>query len=67
MEEQILQKLEEQTAAIEKMQKTVDQLRKYFLWTLVITIVTVILPIIGLAILIPWLLQSMTSSLQGIL
>lgn len=57
MEQEILQKIEEQSRKIDEMYRSVEKLRKYFLWTLIITVVMIILPIIGLIIAIPQFLN----------
>lgn len=64
MEQQILEKLQKQEQKIEQIYVSVEKTRKYFLWTLIATIVTVVLPLIGLVIVIPILLKSLTSALS---
>jgi len=58
MEQDVLQKIEEQSRKIDEMYRSVEKLRKYFLWTLIITAVTIILPLIGLILVIPKLLNT---------
>ena len=53
MENDILKKLEEQAQKIEKIFISVEKTRKYFLWTLIISAVFVILPLVGLMLIIP--------------
>ena len=53
MEQDILKKLEEQGEKIEKVYRSVEKMRKFFLWTLIITAVLFILPLIGLLLAIP--------------
>jgi len=53
MEEEILKKIEEQSRKIEEMYRSVEKLRKYFLWTLIITVVTILIPLVGLLLIIP--------------
>jgi len=66
MEEQILQKLEEQDKKIEAIWQSVEKTRKYFLTTLIISIVTVVLPLIGLIFVIPFFMRALTNSLGGL-
>lgn len=62
MEQEILKKLEEQEQKIDAIYKSVEKLRKYFLWTLIVTVVTIVLPLIALVSIIPWFLSTMTSA-----
>ena len=65
--DEILKKLEEQDKKIDAIYVSVEKTRKYFLWTMVITIATVVLPIIVLIILLPWLINTLTSAYSGLL
>ncbi len=62
MSDEIIQKIEEQQKKIDAIYISVERLRKYFLWTLVITIVTIVLPLIGLIVLVPWMLHTLTTA-----
>lgn len=53
MNEDILKKLEEQDTKLEEIRRSVEKMRKYFLWTLIISIAVVLLPLIGLVFVIP--------------
>jgi hypothetical protein len=61
MEQDIIKKLEEQDVKIEAIWKSVEKTRKYFLWTMIITVATIVLPLIAILALIPWMLKTMTS------
>lgn len=65
--EEVLKKLEEQQAKIDAMFVSVEKLRKYFLWTLLITVATVILPLIVLAFVLPYAINTITSAYGGLL
>jgi len=67
MEQEIIKKLEEQEGKIDAIYKSVEKTRKYFLWTLIITVVTVVLPLIAAAIMVPWMLKTITSAYDGLL
>lgn len=67
MDQEILKKFEEQEAKLDAIYQSVEKMRKYFLWTLYVTIATIVLPIIGLIIIIPWFLKIMSSAYSGIL
>lgn len=67
MEQELFDKLEEQNKKIDAIYVSVEKTRKYFLWTLIITIATVVLPIIVLIILLPWLMNTLSSAYSGLL
>lgn len=58
MENEILKRLEEQAQKIEKISVSVEKTRKYFLWTLIISVAFVILPLAGLMFAIPKFLST---------
>ncbi|MBA3551149.1 hypothetical protein H0W32_03000 [Patescibacteria group bacterium] len=66
MELDILKKLEEQKIQIDNIFKSVEKTRKYFLWTLIITIVLFVLPLIGIIFVLPTFLGTYISMLQGL-
>lgn len=53
MEQEILNRLEKNEEKLEKIFVSVEKMRRYFLWTLIITIVVVLLPAIGLLFAVP--------------
>jgi uncharacterized membrane protein (DUF485 family) len=59
--EEILKKLQEQDEKIEAIYKSVEKTRKYFLWTLIITLVLFFLPLIGLIFAIPVFLNTLST------
>jgi len=62
METEIFKKIEEQEKKIDAIYLSVEKTRKYFLWTLIVTIVTIVLPLIALIFIIPWMLNTMSSA-----
>ena len=64
MEEEILKKIEMQDKKLEEIYHSVEKMRKYFLWTLIVTLVLFILPLIGLLLVIPKFLSIYTNSLN---
>lgn len=62
MEPELQQKFEEQEGKLNQIYASVEKMRKYFLWTLVITLATVVLPLIGLVFVIPWFLHTILST-----
>lgn len=63
MDQEIQQKFEQQDKKLDAIYKSVEKMRKYFLWTLIVSIAVIVLPLIGLAIMIPWILNTYTSAL----
>lgn len=61
MDEVVLQKLAEQEKKIEAIYVSVEKTRKYFLWTLIITVGAVALPLIGLMFAIPFFLNTLSA------
>ncbi len=53
MEQEILQKLEELEKKLEENIKIARQMRRYFLWTLIISLTVIIFPLIGLLFVLP--------------
>ena len=53
MEQEILRKLGEIEKKLEENAKMVRQMRRYFFWTLIISLAVVVLPLIGLFFFIP--------------
>ncbi len=64
---ELIQKLEKQEQQLNEIYATVKQLKKYFLTTIIISAVTFLLPIIGIAISIPWFLKTLNNAYQGLL
>ena len=62
MDQDIEQKLTEQDKKLDQIYASVEKMRKYFLWTMIITIATIVLPLIGLVFAIPFLLSTLTSA-----
>lgn len=58
MDQEILQKFEEQSKKMEEIYRSVEKMRKYFLWTLIVSVVVIVLPLIGLLVAIPQFLSS---------
>lgn len=57
-EELILELLRENKAIMQKTYESAEKTRKYFLYTTIITIMMIILPVIGLMIIIPQFLNT---------
>ena len=66
MDEDILKNFEEQNKKLDQIHRSVESTRKYFLWTLIITAVVIVLPLIGLLVLIPQIIKIYSGSLLGL-
>ena len=51
---------------IDKIYVSVEKTRKYFFWTMVISVVVVVLPAIGLIFVIPYFLNSYVGGIQSL-
>ncbi len=49
----LIEKVDKQTAEIEAVKKSLRKIQMYFLWTLIISLLVVVLPAIGLVFAIP--------------
>lgn len=57
MEQEIIKRLDEQTAKIDEIARSVEKLRKYFLVIVIITVAGIVLPLLGLVFAIPQFLN----------
>ncbi|MEI6587851.1 MAG: hypothetical protein WCO05_02790 [Candidatus Moraniibacteriota bacterium] len=62
MDPQLKQRLAEQDKKLDQIYTSIEKMRKYFLWTMIITIATIVLPLIALIAIIPWFLSVMSSA-----
>lgn len=67
MDQELQNRLDAQDQKLAAIQKSIDQMRRYFLWTLVITVAVIVLPLIGLAVVILWFMSVMGQAYQGLL
>jgi hypothetical protein len=63
MENEVLKKIDDQNKKLEEIYRSTEKTRKYFLWALIITLVTFILPLIALAFVLPFFLKSYLGSM----
>ena len=66
MENEIDKKIDALDQKIDAIYISVEKTRKYFFWTMMITLAVVILPVIGLLFAVPVFLNNYAGSLQGI-
>lgn len=58
MDQEILKEIAEQRKMLEEIYRSVEKTRRYFLWTLIITVAVIVLPLAGLFMVIPQLLNT---------
>lgn len=63
MEQEILRQIALQNEMLQKVFVSVEKTRKYFMWTLIVTLVLFALPLIGLLFAIPMLLNGLNTML----
>lgn len=63
MDPEIKSKLDEQSKQLSAIYSSVEKTRKYFLWTLIITIVVFVLPLVALIFILPAAINTLTSGL----
>jgi uncharacterized membrane protein YjjP (DUF1212 family) len=59
MNEDILKKLEEQDKKIDAIFESSEKMRKYFLWTMIISVAVIVLPLIGMVFVLPSFFDSL--------
>ena len=65
MEPDLQARLDQQDIMLNKIYVSAEKARKYLLWTFIITIVVFVLPMIGMAFILPSLMETLTSSVLG--
>ena len=63
MEQEILRQIAVQNEVLQKVFVSVEKTRKYFMWTLIVTLILFALPLIGLLFAIPMLLNGLNTML----
>ena len=66
MENEIIKRLDEQKLILEKIAKDTDKTNKYFLWTIILTVVFLVLPLILLGFILPNFMSTYLGSLSGL-
>ena len=67
MESEILKKIEAQDEKIEAIWISVEKTRKYFLAAIIATVVMTVVPMIGLAFAVPFFLNILSQTYEGLL
>jgi len=60
------EKIKELETKIDQIYQSVEKTRKYFFWTMIITVALVVLPIIGLAFALPSFLTNYVGQIQSL-
>jgi len=66
MDEEIKKRFDEQATKLEEVRVSVEKTRNYIKWTLIISIVFVVLPLIGLMFVIPQFLGTINTANLGL-
>jgi hypothetical protein len=64
MDQEMQNKMAEMERKIDEIYVSVEKTRKYFLWTMIITVAVVVLPMIGLMFVIPSFLGNYTDTIN---
>ena len=62
MDQELEQRLSAQENKLNQIYLSVEKTRKYFLWTLIITVVTIVLPLVALAFVLPWFMDTLMNA-----
>ena len=62
MEQDLQTRLDTQDKRLDDIFISIEKMRKYFLWTLVVTVAMIVLPLIALAFVLPWFVRTITSA-----
>ena len=61
-----MEKFAEQDKKLDAIFKSAEKMRKYFLWTMWVTIIMIVVPLIGLAFVIPSFLSTLPTNLGSL-
>jgi len=67
MDQELAARLDAQEKKIDAIYASVEKTRKYFLWTMIGSIVMFVLPLLGIMIAIPWILSTLSGAYSGLL
>lgn len=66
MEPEISQRIKTLEEKVDKIFVSVEKTRKYFFWTMIITVALIVLPLIGLVFAIPSFMTNYVGSIQNL-
>jgi len=64
MDQEIQNKIAELEKKVDAIYQSVEKTRKYFLWTMIITLVVVVLPLLAMIFVIPSFISNYTSAID---
>lgn len=64
--EELLKKIEEQDRKLDAIYLSAEKTRAYFKWSLILTVVFLVLPLVGLALIAPFLLRTLDVAALGL-
>jgi hypothetical protein len=62
MDTELMQKLQAQDEKLERIYRSIESTRRYFLWTLIGSVVMFVLPLVGLVFAIPFFLNTLSAA-----
>ena len=65
-EQELEKKLEEQHELLQKIYESTEKTRKYFLWTLILSLVLFVVPLLILIAILPWFINTLTGGMMSI-
>ncbi len=63
--EALTKELREQRALLEQIYVSVEKTRKYYLWTMIVTVIFFVLPLIAMVFAIPYFMSTYSDILSG--
>lgn len=66
MDQELQARLDAQDKKLEEVYQSTEKTRKYILWSFIITVATIVLPLIALVFVIPWFVHIITSAYSGL-
>lgn len=63
---EIIKKVDAQDEKLDAIYVSVEKTRRYFFWTLVVTLVVFVLPLVALVFVIPSFISTYTTTLEGL-
>lgn len=67
MENDVSKRLDAIETKIEAVYQSAEKTRKYFLWTMIVTIAMFVVPLIALIVVVPFFLSSYLGAMEGLL
>lgn len=67
MDEELKQKVEELSAKVDEMYKLAMTLKKMYMWNIILSIAFVVVPLIIAALLLPWMIHTVSNAYSGLL